>query len=397
MGWDFLSRGGGTVRYLQVVVTSSPPSRSRALGPLAPPVPVDAVVFGEALVDFFPDVQEVGRPLEEVSHFRRFLGGAPANFAVGLARQGVPTALITQVGGDAFGRFVQQALTEEGVACDGMLTHASARTGVTFVSLHSGGGGRSFLFYRHPSADMLIAPGQVDEKSAFVRRGRLFHFGSSTLSREPSRAATLRALEIACGKGPERGQRIVSCDLNLRPHLWPEIKDAPPLLRKLLADCDIVKLVPEELPLLYGTENVEEAAAKARKAGTTVVAVTLGESGCYLDSPAGQAYFAAEPILPPARAIDPTGAGDAFSAGLVASLLLDVMVRDPEDPAASDDLRRRLQSLSTAQVKQAASHASHLGAMACTALGATTAVPKAAPKPASPRPAATAVGKSARR
>ena len=383
------------MRYLQGVVTSPPPSRSRALGPLAPPVPVDAVVFGEALVDFFPDVQEVGRPLEEVSHFRRFLGGAPANFAVGLARQGVPTALITQVGGDAFGRFVQQTLTDEGVACDGLLSHASARTGVTFVSLS--GGGRSFLFYRHPSADMLIAPGQVEEKAAFVRRGRLFHFGSSTLSREPSRAATLRALEIAGGKGAERAQHIVSCDLNLRPHLWPEIKDAPPLLRKVLADCDIVKLVPEELPLLYGTENVEEAAAKARKAGTTVVAVTLGESGCYVDSPAGQAYFAAEPILPPARPIDPTGAGDAFSAGLVASLLLDVLVRDPEDPAAGDDLRRRLQSLSAAQVKQAANHASHLGAMACTALGATTAVPKAAPKPPSSRPAARAVGKSSRR
>jgi fructokinase len=356
-----------------------------------PPLPVAAVVFGEALVDFFPQPDEVGRPLEEVGQFRRCLGGAPANFAIGLARQGIPTALVSQVGSDAFGRFVQSALQADGVACDGLLSHASARTGVTFVSLH--GGGRSFLFYRHPSADMLIAPGQVDEKAAFVRRGRLLHFGSSTLSREPSRAATLRAIELACGKGAERPSRLLSCDVNLRPHLWPEIKEAPPILRKLLADCDIVKLVPEELPILFGTDNVEEGAAKARKAGATVVAVTLGESGCYVDSPAGQAYFAAEPIVPPARLIDPTGAGDAFSAGLIGSLLLDVLVRDPEDPMAGDDLRQRLRSLSAAQIKRAATHASHLGALSCTALGATTALPKAPPPAPLPTAKRTVVGK----
>lgn len=348
-------------------------------------MPADAVVFGEALVDFFPNLDQIHLPLEEVAGFKRFLGGAPANFAVGLARQGVPTALVTQVGNDAFGRFVQNQLTSEGIAGDAVFSHGSARTGVTFVSL-SGASGRSFLFYRHPSADMLIAPGQIDERAAHLRRGHLFHFGSSTLSREPCRAATLRALELATG-GARRRQSLVSCDVNLRPHLWPEIKDAPPLLRRLLADCDIVKLVPEELPLLFGTEDVEEGAARARKAGATVVAVTLGDSGCYIDSPAGATHFAAESI----RQIDPTGAGDAFCAGLVARLLAEVRVRDPEDPAASDDLRKRLATLTAAQIKSAASHACHLGALACTALGATTAIPLAAASPPPPptKPAAS--------
>lgn len=354
---------------------------------MAPPLPVDAVVFGEALVDFFPNIDELHLPMEEVVGYKRYLGGAPANLAVGLARQGVPTALVTQVGSDAFGRFVQNQLAKEGIACDAVFSHPSARTGVTFVSLTgAAGGGRSFLFYRHPSADMLIAPGQIDERAAYLRRGHLFHFGSSTLSREPSRTATLRALELAVG-GTRRRQSLVSCDVNLRPHLWPEIKDAPPLLRKLLADCDVVKLVPEELPLLYGTEDVEEGAARARKAGATLVAVTLGNSGCYIDSPAGAAYFAAESI----REIDPTGAGDAFCAGLLAHLLTQVRVRDPEDPSAGDDLRARLRSLNAAEIKAAASHAGHLGGLACTALGATTALPQAPPPPLPPsRPAATA-------
>ncbi len=373
------------------MAATAPPPRNRPphpQGPVAPPLPVDAVVFGEALLDFFPNLDEIHKPLEEVVGFRRYLGGAPANFAVGLARQGIPTALVTQVGSDAFGRFVQNQLAAEGIAGDAVLCHGSARTGVTFVSLSgAGAAGRSFLFYRHPSADMLIAPGQLDERAGHLRRGHLFHFGSSTLSREPSRAATLRALELAVGGG-RRPQSLVSCDVNLRPHLWPELKDAPPLLRKLLADCDIVKLVPEELPLLFGTEDVEEAAARARRAGATVVAVTLGDSGCYIDSPAGATHFAAEST----RLIDPTGAGDAFCAGLVARLFAEVRVRDPEDPSASDDLRKRLASLSAAQIKSAASHACHLGALACTALGATTAlpvVPASAPAPAPAKAAAS--------
>lgn len=335
--------------------------------PTAPALPADVVVFGEALVDLFPETP--GQPLEDVERFVRHLGGAPANFAVCLARQDVQVALHTLVGPDAFGRFVQKKLAAEGVVTDGIGTHKSARTGVTFVSL-PGRGERAFLFYRHPSADMLVTAADLD--AARLARGRLFHFGSSTLSREPSRAATLRALELATR---HRAQKLVSCDVNLRPHLWAELKEAPPLLRKLLAGCDIVKLVPEELPLLFGTESTEAGAAKARQLGATVVAVTLGERGSYIDCPAGQAYLAAETAAGAAiPLVDPTGAGDAFMAGLVSGLLGQLGGPGP------DDLRERLRGLSMAQVKRAAVRGGHLGARACTALGATTAVPKAPPQ-----------------
>ena len=328
--------------------------------PAMPALPADVVVFGEALVDMFPE--QPGTPLEEAERFVRHLGGAPTNLAVGLARQGVKTALCSMVGNDAFGRFVHRALQDEGVDVDTVLPHKTARTGVTFVA--TAGTARSFLFYRHPSADMLITPQHVDEKPQHVRRGRIFHFGSSTLSREPCRSATLRALELA--KQPRTG-KLVSCDVNLRQHLWSEIKEAPPLLRKLLADCDIVKLVPEELPILFGTERVEEAAAKVRQLGATIVVVTLGESGCYLDCPSGQSYFAAEPV----RVVDTTGAGDAFCAGLLAGLLSQLGGPGP------DDLRQRLRALSAAQVKRAVQRGNHLGALCCTAVGATTALPRA--------------------
>src|SRR5690242_17772306 len=112
-----------------------------------PALPADVAVFGEALVDMFPEQR--GLPLEDVEHFVRHLGGAPCNLAVDLARQGVRAALYTLVGADPFGRFVQRQLASEGVVTDSIGVHKSARTGVTFVSV-SLGGGRSFLFYRHP-------------------------------------------------------------------------------------------------------------------------------------------------------------------------------------------------------------------------------------------------------
>lgn len=322
------------------------------------------VVFGEALVDMFPEKPLL--PLEEADRFVRFLGGAPANVAVGLARQGVQAALFTLVGNDAFGRFLVRALGDEGVITDAIGQHKSARTGVTFVSL-GGVSGRRFLFYRHPSADMMISPAHVEAQPQHLRRGRIFHFGSSTLASEPARSATLRAIEMAVKQRP---YKLLSCDVNLRQHLWPEVKDAPPLLRKLLADCDIVKLTPDELPLLFGTERPEEAAQRLRQKGVAVVVVTLGASGCYLDCPAGQSYFAAES----AKVVDPTGAGDAFMAGLLSGVLGHL------GGYGTDDLRERLRTLNLAQYKRLVQQANHLGALACTAVGATTAVPRLVPE-----------------
>ncbi len=337
---------------------SANPSAIPSAHPAVPALPADVVVFGEALVDMFPD--KPGVPLEEADRFVRHLGGAPCNLAVNLSRQGVRAALYTLVGADAFGRFIHRQLASEGVVVDSVGTHKSARTGVTFVSV-SASGGRSFLFYRHPSADMMISPAELDP--ARVGRGRWFHFGSSTLAREPARAATFKALELAT-RHP--GRRLVSCDVNLRPHLWPEFKEAPPLLRQLLARCDLVKLTREELLPLLGTESLEAAAAAVRKLGPAVVVITLGESGSYLDCPAGQAFFAAESV----EVLDKTGAGDAYTAGLLAGVLGQLGGPGP------DDLRERLRALTIDQMKRACLRGNHLGARACTALGATTAVPR---------------------
>jgi fructokinase len=307
---------------------------------------LDVLCFGEAIVDFFPD--RPGIPLADVATFHRHLGGAPANVAVGLARLGARAGLLTLVGADEFGRFIRAELAREGVDVSGVGTHRTARTGVTFVAVGPAGE-RSFTFYRHPSADMLVAPVDVDTR--LLARSRVFHFGSSTLAREPARSATLAALADAGEAGC-----LISCDPNWRPHLWADPSEAPALIRQTLAECDVVKISDDEIVPLFGTTDGEAAARAMRELGVQVAIVSLGARGCYYDSPGGSGYVAGEKV----DAVDTTGAGDGFMAGLWAALLPQLDGR----------------SLSGAELQIALRYANRVGALTCTKFGATTALPR---------------------
>jgi len=204
--------------------------------------PLDVLCFGEVIIDFLPE--QAGRRLRDVERFARHLGGAPANVAVGLARLGAAAGLMTLVGDDEFGAFLRAGLEREGVDVAAVGVHATARSGIAFVSLGPRGE-RSFLFYRHPSADQLIGEGDVDP--AVLRRARVFHYGSSTMSSAPARAATRKALREARAAG-----LVTSSDPNLRTDLWDGPEEAARLVREALATTDIVKVSEEELPPLAG-------------------------------------------------------------------------------------------------------------------------------------------------
>jgi len=310
---------------------------------------LDVLSFGEALVDFFPE--RTGVPLTECDVFHRQLGGAPANVAVGLARLGARVGLMTLVGPDAFGTFVRDRLAAEGVDVAGVGVHRTAKTGVTFVSVGAHGE-RSFLFFRHPSADQMIADHDVDEK--LVARAHIVHVGSSTLAREPSRAATWKALAAA-----KRAGCLVSTDPNWRAHLWENPAEAAPMLQALVAQCDIVKISDDELAPLCGCTDPEEGAQKLRALGPPLVVVTLGARGCYVDHAAGSDWLPGERV----DVVDTTGAGDGFVAGLLATL------------APLLRAGRRPSDLTIDEVRAACRAGNKIGAAVVTRLGATTGLP----------------------
>ncbi len=173
---------------------------------------MDIICLGELLIDLFP--AEVGRHLTEVSAFYPKPGGAPGNVAVAARRLGLTSAFIGKVGDDAFGRFLIDTLAAVGVETRGIRLDAEARTTLAFIALpdphHA-----EFVFYRNPGADTRLRPDELDEE--LLRHARALHVGSLSLVAEPSRSATLRAVEIARAAGA-----LVSFDVNYRPSLWPE-------------------------------------------------------------------------------------------------------------------------------------------------------------------------------
>ncbi len=275
----------------------------------------DAICFGELLIDFVPTV--TGVSLIEAPAFQKAPGGAPANVAVGLSKLGVSSGFLGKVGEDAFGHFLAQTLEKEGVDISELRYSQQARTMLAFVSLRADGE-RDFMFYRHPSADMLYAPEEVPE--SYIRQAKAFHFGSISLISEPSRSATLRAVEIAVQAG-----LLVSYDPNLRLNLWESAEAARQGLLLGWPYASLIKVSAEELAFLSGHALGEQPALSELRAaahaiwhaGLELLVVTLGAQGSAWITRQGAGLAPGFSVKP----VDTTGAGDGFVAGLLHGVL----------------------------------------------------------------------------
>ncbi len=259
----------------------------------------DVICFGEILWDVFEAGPRVaGEPIARV--FRRELGGAPANVAVGLARLGVGSAVVGGVGRDAFGEALAVRLRAEGVASS-LLVQLPERTGLAFVR-RDARGEPSFLFYRHQTADMSVRASHLRPAMA---RARWVLFGTSTLVHPGLAKATHALARLA------RAQRAsIVVDLNVRAHLWKEPAQMRRAIARLARHADLIKGSRPDLAALGGGRFL------ARAPHATWV-ITDGPGEAIARGAHGETRAPARP----ARCVDATGAGDAFLAGLLAVLV----------------------------------------------------------------------------
>ena len=311
---------------------------------------IDVTCLGEALIDMFS--VEVGRPLTEVSAFYPMPGGAPANLAVAVARQGASSAFIGKVGDDPFGRHLAATLAQQGVETRGMRFDEEARTGLNFHA-QVDENTATHLFYRNPSADMRLRPDELDGE--LLRSTRTYYFGSISLIQEPSRSATQEALRIAKEAGA-----LIAFDVNYRPGLWTSAEAAREQMLAMMPNVNVVKLNEDEVVLLTGSSDLTTALKQLEKLGPELCAVTLGPNGS-----AYQSRGKSE-IVPPfvVQAVEPTGSGDAF----MATLLLELLGTDGQ-------WRTRLESSSMYDLLRRANAA---GALTATKKGAFAGFPTAA-------------------
>ncbi|XP_071932554.1 probable fructokinase-7 [Coffea arabica] len=268
--------------------------------------------FGELLIDFVPTVSGVS--LAEAPGFKKAPGGAPANVAVGIARLGGSSAFIGKVGQDEFGYMLSNILKENNVDNSGMRFDSHARTALAFVTLRADGE-REFMFFRNPSADMLLTEAELDKD--LIRKSCIFHYGSISLIEEPCRSTHLAALKVAKEAGC-----ILSYDPNLRLPLWPSAEAARQGIMSIWDQADVIKISEEEITFLTGGDDAYDDNVVFKKLyhpNLKLLLVTEGPEGCryYTKEFHGRVHGVK------VQAVDTTGAGDAFVGGLLNSLATD--------------------------------------------------------------------------
>ena len=286
-----------------------------------PDKPLDVTALGELLIDFTGNgISDQGNPLYEANP-----GGAPGNVLAMLGKLGRKTAFIGKTGDDGFGRQLKKALEESGIRADGLVFDKDVHTTLALVHTLEGGQ-RDFSFYRDPGADMNLKPEEVDEQ--LIRDAKIFHFGTLSLTDDPVRMATYKAMRTA-----EESGLIRSFDPNIRPPLWKSMDEAKTQTDWGFRHCDVLKIADNELVWFTGTDDYDEGIRYLRKRyPISLICLSMGDQGSV-------AYYRdlrvqAQAFIRP-DTIETTGAGDTFCA-----CVLDGVLRYGLDQLNEERLRK---------------------------------------------------------
>lgn len=267
---------------------------------------LDVVALGELLIDFTcASTDRDGYPTM-VAH----PGGAVANFLAAVSKFGGKTALIGKVGNDAFGKMLITTLERANIGTAGMVVDDSVFTTLAFVTLDDTGD-RSFSFARKPGADTQLKAEEVEY--SLIDDANVLHIGTLSLTDEPAKIATQKAVAYAKEKG-----KLLTFDPNLRKPLWKSLEDAKEQMLWGLSQADVVKISDEEVDFLFGLGIEEGAKYILDTFGVKLVFVTCGADGCFFQNEKARGHV---PSLSGIQVVDTTGAGDIFGGSAVWKLL----------------------------------------------------------------------------
>ncbi|MEQ9690415.1 MAG: 5-dehydro-2-deoxygluconokinase, partial [Bauldia litoralis] len=288
---------------------------------------LDVVTIGRSSVDLYGN--QIGSRLEDISSFAKSVGGCPANIAIGAARLGLRSALITGVGDEQVGGFIREQLAREGVVTDGVKIDSERLSGLVLLSVESD---TSFplLFYRENCADMALTEADIDP--ALIASAKAIVVTGTHFSRDGVAAAQFKAIEIARAAG-----RKVAFDIDYRPNLWGLAGHAAgdqrfimservsEHLQTVLPHCDLIVGTEEEVLIAGGGDDVVAALRKIRSLSGATIVLKRGPMGCVVFTDAipddldtgivGKGF--------PIEVHNVLGAGDAFMAGFLRGWLRD--------------------------------------------------------------------------
>lgn len=306
---------------------------------------MDVVALGELLIDFTC----VGTDADGYPTMAAHPGGAPANFLAALTKFGAKTALLGKVGTDTFGRLLTGTLRTAGIETRGLVAADDVFTTLAFVTLDETGN-REFAFSRKPGADTCITYEELD--LSLIDETKVFHFGTLSLTDEPARSTTQRAVAYAKSKG-----KLITYDPNLRIPLWRDLDTAKEQIIWGLEQADVVKISDEEVDFLWGLSPEEGADYILKNFGVKLVFVTCGPNGCIFKN---QNACGTAPSLEGIPVSDTTGAGDIFGGSALWKVLS--LGKAPED-------------LSEAELREVTTFACTAAGLSTTRSGGISSVP----------------------
>ena len=281
---------------------------------------LDLITIGRCSVDLYS--QQIGTRLEDVGSFAKSVGGCPANIAIGAARLGLKSALITRVGDEQMGAFVREQLAREGVATEGVVTDPRRLTALVLLSVEND---KSFplIFYRDNCADMALVEDDID--AAFIASASAVLVTGTHFSQPNVAAAQRKAMRIA----REHGRKVVF-DIDYRPNLWGlaghaagdsryiASAEVSAHLKPVLAECDLIVGTEEEVLIASGESELLAALKTIRANSHAVIVLKRGPMGCIVyDGPITTIDAGIVGRGFPIEVYNVLGAGDAFMAGFL--------------------------------------------------------------------------------
>ncbi|MGO4537767.1 5-dehydro-2-deoxygluconokinase [Paenibacillus sp. 2TAB19] len=274
----------------------------------------DFTAIGRLCIDL--NANEINRPMEQTMTFTKYVGGSPANIAIGMNRLGSKTAFIGKVADDQMGRFIRSYLEKEGIHTGNIITDGTgAMTGLAFTEIKSPSE-CSILMYRDNAADLLLSPLEVDE--TLIADSKALLVSGTALSSSPSREAVMLAIDYARKHGT-----TVIFDIDFRPYTWKSEEETAVYYNMAAEKCDIIIGTREEFDSMERFEanpehNDRYTASKWFGYQAKIVIIKHGKDGSIAYTADG-AEHRAESF--PAKVIKTFGAGDSYAAGFISSLM----------------------------------------------------------------------------
>lgn len=274
---------------------------------------IDVTLVGRIAIDFNPT--DIHKPLSESSNFNKYLGGSPANIAIGLARMGSKVSFLGKVSNDQFGEFVTTYFEKEGIDTAGIIkATAGENLGLTFTEIKSETES-SILMYREGVADLNYAPSEVDEE--IIKRSKVLLISGTALSKSPSREAVLKAVELA-----KKNDIKIIFDIDYRNYSWDN-SDSIALYYSIVArQSEIIIGSREEFDLMEqiympGNKSDELTAKYLFEKGSKIVIIKHGSKGSCAYTRYGELFNVG---IFPIKLLKSFGGGDAYASAFIKSI-----------------------------------------------------------------------------